>query len=71
MAKQMLLLCDRCGGKKNVLSGEGIRSDRVNLSVDLCESYWAKLVNEYGVTVNKRRDRRGFQVIPEADIPSL
>lgn len=71
MAKQMLLLCDRCGSKKGVLSGEGSRSDRVNLSVDLCEPCWAKLIKEYGVSVKRRRDRKEFQVISEDEIPTL
>lgn len=71
MAKQMLLVCDRCGAKKEVLSAEGSRSDRVNLSVDLCAKCWTQLVDEYGVSLKRRRDRRDFVVIDESDIPTL
>lgn len=70
MVKQMLLVCDRCGSKKNVLSGEGNREDRLNMSVDLCESCWAKLIKEYNISTRVTKPRRTFNVISEKEIPT-
>lgn len=70
MAKTMLLECDRCRGKKDVVSMEATTSDRMNVDVELCKKCFDSFVKEYGARVTDRQNRRPFTVIDEADIPT-
>lgn len=70
MAKTMLLECDRCRGKKDVVSLEGVTSDRMNVEVDLCKKCFQAFVDEFGARIADRHVRRPFTVIDEADIPT-
>lgn len=68
MAKETSLVCDACGSRREVWSLHGVRSDHMNVDVDLCKKCWGTIMEGYGVTVSRRSTRRNFQVIDERDI---
>lgn len=60
--------CDSCGTRKDVTSMRGVRSDQMNVDVDLCRKCWSTLEADYGFEVTRRSTRKTFQVVDEKDI---
>lgn len=63
-----VMRCEACGARKDVTSMRGVRSDQMNVDVDLCRKCWARLETEYGFEVTRRSTRKTFQVVDEKDI---
>lgn len=60
--------CDACGARKDVTSMRGVRSDQMNVDVNLCRKCWDGLEQDYGFTITRRSTRKTFQVVDEKDI---
>lgn len=60
--------CDACGTRKDVTSMRGVRSDQMNVDVNLCRKCWTHLETNYGFEVTRRSTRKTFQVVDEKDI---
>lgn len=60
--------CDACGTRKDVTSMRGVRSDQMNVDVNLCRKCWTDLETNYGFEVTRRSTRKTFQVVDEKDI---
>lgn len=60
--------CNACGTRKDVTSMRGVRSDQMNIDVDLCRKCWTQLETNYGFEVTRRSTRKTFQVVDEKDI---
>lgn len=60
--------CDGCGSRRNVTNMRGVRSDHMNVEVNLCPNCWTKVEEGYGFTVTRRSTRKLFRVVDEKDI---
>lgn len=60
--------CDACGTRKDVTSMRGVRSDHMNIDVNLCRKCWTELETNYGFDITRRSTRKTFQVVDEKDI---
>jgi len=75
VARHLSLSCDSCGKKEgpkvDIIPGVTRREDSARLTVDLCESCWAKLKKEFGFVQHEGTSRKSFKVYEdETNIPS-
>lgn len=63
-----VMRCDSCGSRRDVTSMRGVRSDHMNIDVDLCRTCWEKLEQKFGFTISRRSTRKTFRVVDEKDI---
>lgn len=47
---------------------KGVRSDHMNVDVDLCRKCWTGLESSHGFQVTRRSTRKTFRVTDEDDI---
>ena len=60
--------CDGCGSRKDITSMRGVRSDHMNIDVNLCRKCWSNLEANFGFEITRRSTRKTFRVVNEEDI---
>jgi protein-arginine kinase activator protein McsA len=67
MAELIVLVCDKCGGKKNVTQITVLRSGK-KLRGELCDKCWTEMSKTYHL-ISKGRGWAAKEVVAFDDIP--
>lgn len=71
MARHLSLSCDNCGKKQgpkvDIVPAVTRREDGIRYTVDLCQSCWNKVQDEFGFTEHAKPARNKFKVYEDID----